>query len=156
MWPKMRVAAALLSVLSVSALGVRTAGAVPSKANGYGSTPGAHGTWSFFQWGGDGWSATFDLSTETPLKLRVTDVACKGDRFDIFDGGAFLGRTSAVPIDLECDDSTNVGNPNHAFHDPTYSHTGGWLNLAAGAHSLQFYAVQNPFGGGGAYYGLRG
>ncbi len=74
----------------------------------------------------------------------VTDDFDKGDQFAVYDFGAFIGQTSAVPVVS----ASEVG-PAAAFLDPTYS-SGSFL-FGPGAHSITIDAFVNPFGGGRGY-----
>ena len=79
----------------------------------------------------------------------MTDISCRGDRFEVFDFGRSLGTTSAVPAGRQCPDVQEVNDPAIAFLDPTYSH--GTFVLQPGDHAITIRAVVRPFGGGGAY-----
>jgi hypothetical protein len=73
------------------------------------------------------------------VAFQVTDAWLKGDIFDVYDFGSFVGETSNVP-------QSNVGttsNPDVAFADPTYSSAS--FAMGAGNHSITIKAAVNPY-----------
>jgi len=80
-----------------------------------------------------------------PVYLNVTDAFQKGDTFDVYVNGPLSYTTTGVPIDP----LGAVTDPNLAFADPTYSH--GSVELGAGSYTVDIFANQSPYGGGGAY-----
>jgi hypothetical protein len=109
------------------------------------------GGWYDFGFGAAG---SFDnegafLFTSTgPVKLEVTDVACKGDLFKVYDNGVPIGDTSNVPAG-GCPGPNDIVDPDVAYADPTYSH--GVFSLAAGYHAITIQVTVSPFEGGGAF-----
>ena len=89
----------------------------------------------------------FTFTTLTPVILTVTDAYCIGDQFRVLDNGVPIGWTPAVPVPSEC--TGTKYDPDDAVQDPAYSHTS--FNLPAGMHSITLEAINNPFGGGGAF-----
>jgi hypothetical protein len=85
----------------------------------------------------------FTFNALGPVRVDVTDDFGHGDQFQVFDFGASLGVTSAVP---NLNDGGNGGEgPVAAFADPTYSH--GSFFLGAGAHSITIDTIVNPYDG---------
>jgi len=82
--------------------------------------------------------------------LEVTDVLCRGDRFEIWDNGIDLGATSYV--DNSGCSGTSVSDPSAAFADPTYS-TGTYF-LPSGTNQISIQVIQNAAttASGSAYY----
>jgi hypothetical protein len=87
----------------------------------------------------------FTFNATGDVVLKVTDAFQHGDTFFVFDFGSFLFATPLVAVNPSAD----VTDPDLAFADPTYSH--GSAILGAGAHSIQIFTGNSPFGGGGAY-----
>jgi len=85
---------------------------------------------------------TFNAPGDTVLK--VTDAFDHGDTFFVYDLGSLLFATPLVAVTLG-----TVTNPDTAFADPLYSHSS--VVLGAGAHSIQIFTGNSPYGGGGAY-----
>jgi hypothetical protein len=104
--------------------------------------------WTPFNWGSDGRNieGPFTFSSPKPTLVRITDVACRGDRFQVFDFGTSIGTTPAVPADQvgECD--PYITDPDIAFQDPSY--TQGSFGLSPGSHSITIVAITNPFDAG--------
>jgi hypothetical protein len=94
----------------------------------------------------------FTFNALGPVRVDVTDDFGHGDQFQVFDFGASLGVTSAVP---NLNDGGNGGEgPVAAFADPTYSH--GSFFLGAGAHSITIDTIVNPYDGGRGYLRVLG
>ena len=108
--------------------------------------------WEKFYFGGVGsqWenvdttTAIFNFSLAFPAVLTVTDAFNAGDRFSVYDGASFLGNTS-VPTALGDDIGDNY---DAAAADPRWS-TGMFL-LPAGNYSITGFAIDSPYGAGGA------
>lgn len=94
-----------------------------------------------------GFSSTgnpFTFVAATPVLFKITDAFSFGDRFRVnIDGGAIVFDTSVPGSDVETSD------PDLAFATAAYSK--GSAVLAAGAHSIDVFALTSPFGAGGAY-----
>jgi hypothetical protein len=105
-------------------------------------------TWTPFNWESDGRNieGPFTFSSSRPVLVKLTDAACRGDQFELFDFGVSIGTTPAVPVDQvgECDPF--ITDPDIAFQDPSYSH--GSFALGPGSHSITIVAITNPFGAG--------
>jgi hypothetical protein len=105
-------------------------------------------SWTPFNWSFDGHNieGPFTFSISQPGVVKVTDVACRGDQFEIFDFGVSIGTTPAVPVDEvgECD--PYITDPDVAFEDPSYTH--GSFVLPPGSHSITIVAITNPFSAG--------
>lgn len=84
----------------------------------------------------------------TGATLKVTDAFFRGDIFDIFDFGEYLGSTSFVTL-LE-EELPKTSNPETAFTDSTYSSAA--FKLAPGEHSITIALKQSPFELGAAYF----
>jgi hypothetical protein len=106
--------------------------------------------WAVFVWGPDGLNleGPFTFSTTRSVVVKVTDGACRGDQFEVFDLGASLGTTSSVAVDPTCSPPFPI-DPDLAFADPTYSH--GTFVLAPGSHAITIRAIVNPFRSGGSW-----
>jgi hypothetical protein len=77
--------------------------------------------------------------------FRITDAFEYGDTFNVFVDGAMIPfQTPAVPIVPGA-----VTNPDLAWLDPGYSK--GAILLAPGAHTINVFVRDSPYGGGGAY-----
>jgi hypothetical protein len=111
--------------------------------------------WVDFAWGQDGWSNVITWRQPGPAKLYVTDLACRGDVFDVYDNGVRIGTTSMVAVDQECDDLPKRDNPRAAFRDPTYSSGVFDLVAAERGHQLRFRTIQNFIGFGTAVFSVR-
>jgi hypothetical protein len=79
-----------------------------------------------------------------PVVLTVVDAFLIGDVFEVFDGGASIGTTSA-PTGGICS-----ADPDVCLADPNAS--SGTFALGAGAHSITIIPTSSPFGGGAAYF----
>jgi hypothetical protein len=79
------------------------------------------------------------------MLFRITDAFDYGDSFDVFvDGAVIPFQTPSVPSALG-----GSADPDLAWLDPGYSK--GSILLAPGAHIIDVFARDSPFGGGGAY-----
>jgi len=107
--------------------------------------------WSVFGVGavGSAWDSTFDFTLTAPAILKVTDVLCYGDQYNVTDNGVSLGNSSvpATAYPPACPDSTSV--PDGAFADSRW--TSGWWVLFPGNHSISGTAIQSPYGADGGY-----
>jgi hypothetical protein len=122
-------------------------------ARGVGDPKLDFGIWTSFEFGPKGsfnFEGAFTFNSSSPVRLKVVDAFCRGDRFRVFDHGVKVFVTTLVPADTEesCAEG-GVGNPHDAWNDPTYSR--GSLLLGPGAHSIRIQAIRSPFGGGGAF-----
>ena len=138
---------------------------VPVGASGAGDDPSNHpskrssetgkavpvtGKWVLFGFGERGTSTgPFTFRSRGTVLLRVTDIACRGDRFAVFQGSTHIGRTTRVPVDEGCDQKPNIFRPKAAFDSATFSH--GAFLLPPGDHRIRIRVTGSPFGGGGAY-----
>lgn len=132
--------ATLLAGLTVVALGLLGAGSV------YADPPITVGDgWHYFEdtdW--DSWNdeGPFTFTSSATVILRVTDVDCRGEEYDIYDNGVLIGPTSVVTPDPQCFPS--VADPDATFPDPDWS--SGTFTLGPGAHAItiQFTQLSNP------------
>ena len=114
--------------------------------------------WTFFSWfvmtvdelPTSNLEGPFTFTAPTVVVLKVTDGACRGDRFEVFDSGVSIGKTSSVPVDVGCNTVPDLDSP-EAFLDPSYSH--GTFPLGPGPHSLTIDTIAPSLFSGGA--GLR-
>jgi hypothetical protein len=108
--------------------------------------------WTLFDWGfvGEGQpiEEPFTFSSSAPVVVKVTDVLCRGDQFEVFDFGVSIGTTSVVPVQ-GCDTEPFVVDPDVAFEDPSFSH--GSFILGPGFHSITIVVIADPFGSGSGY-----
>jgi hypothetical protein len=114
--------------------------------------------WYGFCFGGDGSAATAGcqnsgigvsgnsttFTTLVPVLFKITDAFDKGDQFEVYINSVLTFTTPDVPVV-----GAAVSNPDLAFADLSYSH-GSWL-LNAGSYSINVFAYDSPWGGGGAY-----
>ena len=117
------------------------------------------GGWVGFCFGGSGSAASagcqndasqtsgnsFTYTSSSSTLFRITDAFDYGDTFDVNIDGSYAFTTSAPCGVILATES----NPDVAYADPCYSH--GSITLAAGSHSIDVFAHDSPFGGGGAY-----
>ena len=91
-------------------------------------------------------SFTFTLATQGLLK--VVDGSFAGDRFEVFNGSASLGMTSAVPVTAFEDNPPNAGTDfDAAFADHTnFSYAS--ILLAAGTYTITGALTQSVTLGG--------
>jgi hypothetical protein len=81
---------------------------------------------------GEALEFTINVPTGQSVMLTVTDAGFAGDRFEVFDNGASLGLTSAVPADGA---GLDVGlNFNAALASSSFSK--GFFFLGAGSHTI--------------------
>jgi hypothetical protein len=109
------------------------------------------GGWEFFSFGETGTfdnEGPFTFNSTRPVVVTVTDEACYGDEFRLYDNGSVVGDTSPVP-DPGSDCLGDAIDPDQALTDSGYS--SGTFRLATGAHSLRIQVTDSPFTGGGAY-----
>jgi len=106
--------------------------------------------WTIFSWGPDGlnFEGPFTFTTTRSVVVKVTDGACRGDQFEVFDFGASLGTTSSVAVDPTCSPPFPI-DPDVAFADLGYSH--GTFVLAPGSHAIAIRTIVNPFRSGGSW-----
>jgi hypothetical protein len=153
----------LAVVLSMLSMGSANASADPIAAD----------RWYWFQWGSNGVAFSGTLESSSPnyappgafgeapgatpwtyvaprqgAMLLVVDTNAAGDQFEIFDSGQTLGLTSSAVTDAAL--GTPGFDPYVALANPNLSR--GEFALDPGLHSLMIRAVQNPFGGGGAWF----
>jgi hypothetical protein len=87
----------------------------------------------------------FTFASDTPVRLRVTDGFCRGDRFAVLDHGVRVLTTSNVNVDADCDRQPFATNGPEAWNDRGYSR--GRLILAPGLHRIRLRSLRSPFGG---------
>jgi hypothetical protein len=104
--------------------------------------------WTSFSWVATEPTGPFEFSSARPVVLQVTDAFCRGDRFELRDGGTVVGTTPSVPV-FGCTDPNQVTDPVVAFQDPSYSH--GRFVLGAGAHSITIREITGALGGGAGF-----
>jgi hypothetical protein len=78
-------------------------------------------------------------------RLTITDAFDLGDRFEVFDFGESIGKTSAVAAAGACSD-----DPELCVVSSAVSHA--IFNLGAGAHEITIRAIDSPYGAGAAYF----
>jgi hypothetical protein len=158
------VLVAVIAILAVSGSLAFATGKGSAHRNGAGQRSGTaarsasdprldFGVWTPFEFGRKGsfdFDGAFTFHSSSPVRLKVVDAFCRGDRFRVFDHGVRVFVTTLVPADTEqaCGEG-GVGNPHDAWNDPTYSR--GSLLLGPGSHSITIQAIRSPFGGGGAF-----
>jgi hypothetical protein len=87
---------------------------------------------------------TISFTASAPVVLKVTDAFQYGDRFSLTIDGAGPLLTSIPGFD-----ATMSPIPDDAFDSLPYSKLA--VPLAAGAHTLDIFAAESPFGSGGGY-----
>jgi hypothetical protein len=106
--------------------------------------------WAVFGVGavGSAWDKTFDFTLTAPAILKVTDVLCCGDQYNVTDNGLNLGNTSVPGNDYPtC--AVSPGDPDYTFADSRW--TSRWWVLFPGSHSISGTAIQSPYGADGGY-----
>jgi hypothetical protein len=86
----------------------------------------------------------FTFASDTPVRLRVTDGFCRGDRFSVLDHGVRVLTTSDVNVDADCDRLPFATSGPEAWNDGGYSR--GRLTLAPGRHRVRLRSLRSPFG----------
>lgn len=112
----------------------------------YGGTIGylpVNGGWQQFPFGPVNSTTPVMFQLFCPGRLNITDLACSGDRFAIYDNGIFLGDTS-VPVFNNC--SSNSTDPNYTQKHSNWSH--GSFELLPGWHNLSIVPILSPYGAG--------
>lgn len=107
-----------------------------------------NGGWQNFPFGPVNSTTPVMFQLFCPGRLNITDLACSGDRFALYDNGVFLGDTSK-PVFNNC--SSNSTNPNYTQFQGNWSH--GYFDLLPGWHNISIIPVQSPYAGG--YGALR-
>jgi hypothetical protein len=103
--------------------------------------------WEDFAFGvvGSSWDRTYDFTLTAPAILKVTDIYCMGDRFNVTDNGMSIGNTSVPDNDYPtCDPFAATGDT--AFSDSRWS--SGWWVLFPGNHSISGTAILSPYDSG--------
>lgn len=77
----------------------------------------------------------FTVPDNSIAALRVTELGCPGNVFNVTSGGSdLLFRTSSVPSRLFCRNPYRIASASDAFADPTYSK--GSIELASGTYTV--------------------
>ena len=134
--------------------GDRGAASGPSAA----ATAVGFGTWHEMSWSGfapqpvDSPEPPWTFTATGPALLKVTDWACSGDRFEVFDFGVSLGETPPVADQQEC-----FGSADACYADPRFS--SGTFLLGPGEHSITVTLIRSalqasgdPWGSGVGYF----
>jgi hypothetical protein len=87
----------------------------------------------------------FTFASQTPVRLRVTDGFCRGDRFTVLDHGRRVLTTTKVNVDRDCDRQPFATTGPEGWHDPGYSR--GRIILGPGRHRIRIRSLRSPFGG---------
>jgi hypothetical protein len=100
------------------------------------------GDWVLFNWqdGPDVWHSgePFTFAHAGWTSLKVTDSRVTGDRFDVYDGDALLGRTSPRYDGWDYMDPGDV-EPDAYYEDPKWS--SGEFVLPPGTHAIRIWVV---------------
>ncbi|WP_228060528.1 MULTISPECIES: PEP-CTERM sorting domain-containing protein [unclassified Coleofasciculus] len=128
---------------SFTSAGVLAMGCSPADPSGLGCAPSSAGNSVFV--GSPSWNF---LAPSSGVKLTVTDAFLRGDVFDIFDFGSFIGSTSDVSTGGSC--VPNETNPDDCLVDPLTS--SGTFLLESGEHEITIIPKASPFGSGAAYF----
>ncbi len=119
------------------------------------------GEWSSFQFdqAGSNWrllglpgAAQFEITTDTPAQLQVTDTFDSGDQFAVFDNGRALGLTSEAG---RGNSIQNIPVPEAfdvAYGDPNARWSRGLFELSPGRHVFTGIVISSTGTGTG---GLR-
>lgn len=86
----------------------------------------------------------FLFQSNVQTVLRLTDVFCAGDVFQVFDWGKFLFQTSAV--NTTCDNYTPL--PDVAW--PSIGWSSGYYFLDPGCHNITIQVIDSPYTAGAA------
>lgn len=84
------------------------------------------------------------FTAATSVLFNITDAFESGDTFSVFVNGPLALTTPSVPLG-----NPGVTDPNLAFADPAYSH--GSIYLNPGTYTVDVFALDSPYGSGGAY-----
>jgi opacity protein-like surface antigen len=136
--------ATLVGVAVLAVLPLTTASAAPAVKTQ--QLPFGH--WVRFGVGGQGtydFQGVFTFQSDGPVRLRVTDGFCRGDRFGVLDHGHALFQTSDVPVDQTCLEQPFATTGSEGWHDSGYSR--GSTPLGPGPHRIRLRSVLSPFGG---------
>jgi hypothetical protein len=87
---------------------------------------------------------SFTFTATGPVEFRVVDAFMSGDTFDVYVDGSLTPLLSSTPLG----DSSDP-NPDSAWLDPAFSRLA--IGLGAGAHSIDIFAHDSPYGAGGAF-----
>jgi hypothetical protein len=110
--------------------------------SGSGTTPSSGG--NSVQVGDPAW--TFTLAG--PGILKITDAFQVGDSFEVRDFGIDILNTPSVTTNA----TSFTSDPAIAFGNLTFNYSYGFVNLAAGPHSIEIEVEDSPFEGGAAYF----
>ena len=88
---------------------------------------------------------TTTFTTSTNVLFNITDAFNPGDSFDVYINGPLAFTTPSVSTSGSC----STGDPNAAFASSCYSHES--FLLGPGSYSVDVFAHDSPYGGGGAY-----
>lgn len=98
--------------------------------------------WTQFKFGPCGSTVhpPFCFNSELPTILKITDYFCIGDRFEIYDNGVCIGKSSEACFD-EC--KTTTGCPDFAYeHEQWSSFT---ASLTPGHHNITIKVLASPY-----------
>ena len=82
--------------------------------------------------------------------MRITDAFTRGDTFKVFDSNMLVLTTPYVAPDYYIPPSIMCTDPENCYGSDGFSF--GWIDLAAGSHSLTIQVVDSPHGSGAAYF----
>lgn len=86
---------------------------------------------------------SFSISLRCRGSLKITDLYCSGDSFDIYKNGKLWMSTPVVPLG-KC--AKIVVDPDEAFNDSNFSHVQVWL--PAGSYTISVVGKVTALGGG--------
>ncbi len=88
---------------------------------------------------------SFSVSVRCRASVKITDLFCSGDSFQVFkDGKLWLTTPVVEPGTTGC--TIHVDDPEQAFYDPHFSHTVGFLT--GGSYKLTILPLVTVYGGG--------
>lgn len=89
---------------------------------------------------------TFSISLRCRGSVKVTDLFCSGDAYNVYKDGKIWFSTPVVPIDSDPYCLKNVVDPELSYYDDTFSHGIGWL--ASGSYKITIIPIVTRYGGG--------
>jgi hypothetical protein len=91
----------------------------------------------------------FTFTSAGPVRVRVADGLCRGDRYRVLDHGRPVFQTSNVAVDQTCMEEPFATTGSEGWHDPGYSRGEG--RLGPGSHRIRIRSTRSPFGGSTAW-----
>ena len=104
------------------------------------------GWWLFsFQTGKSVSKTVFKFKVNSPVKVTLVDLFCRGDSFAVWDDGKLIAQSSRIRADMECEEL--VISPQEALIDGRWSSV--IFELNSGEHFIELKTVDSPMATGG-------